>query len=127
MAAHIVLVDDNKATNYIHEKFIKKVNTNIAVNSFQMGVNALKHLKTEGAKNPYLLFIDINMPTMDAWEFLENFKTLAPIVQKNGKIYLLTTSLKPSDKNKLVNFNFVKEIIAKPLNETVLKRLLHEA
>lgn len=123
MVHNVVLVDDNKATNFIHEKFIAKSGKAAEVNCFMVGEEALEYLRT--AKSfPELIFLDINMPTMDAWEFLERYRDLSNT--EKAKLFLLTTSISPSDEEKMKAFPEVTEILHKPLDVKVFNELLRK-
>lgn len=113
MINNVVLVDDNKATNFIHEKYIAKTGKAKEVNAFMDGERALEYL--ERTDNfPALIFLDINMPTMDAWEFLERYRSISN--KEKAKLFLLTTSISPQDEVKKEGFPEVEEMLYKPLN-----------
>ncbi len=126
MLNKIILVDDNAATNFIHKKFLEKAQGSREVVSFQMGQNAIDYLSDCDNTIPELLFVDINMPTMDAWEFLEHFKTIERPEKDKAKIILLTTSLSPQDEIKITERTEVENVMTKPLDvasiQGVLKR-----
>ncbi|GMN07908.1 response regulator [Croceitalea sp. MTPC5] len=126
MLNKIILVDDNAATNFIHKKFLEKAKGSREVVSFQMGQNAIDYLSDCDNTIPELLFVDINMPTMDAWEFLEHFKTIERPEKDKAKIILLTTSLSPQDEIKITERTEVENVMTKPLDvasiQGVLKR-----
>jgi len=123
MLNSVVLVDDNKATNFIHTKFLKESEAVKKVQAFQAGSEALAFL--DAAKElPELIFLDINMPTMDAWEFLEEYRTLKTNV--GAKIILLTTTISPEDERKLKNYPEVEQMLYKPLNIETITKVIHE-
>jgi CheY-like chemotaxis protein len=74
----IMLVDDNADDNFFHERVIRKNGYAEVVISMESGAEALQYLKEvqDESKYPELIFIDINMPGMNGWEFLEEFNTL---------------------------------------------------
>lgn len=122
----ILLLDDNKATNYIHAKFIKKADCTKNLVSFEVGAEALKYLADRKNSFPNLLFIDINMPTMDAWEFLDNYRSLARKEKNSAIIILLTTSLSPSDRDKVKAYSEINTLILKPLNPNSISFVLKQ-
>lgn len=110
----IVLLDNNTTTNYIHKKFIKESECTDAVIDFQSGINALEYLKLENNPIPELILIDINMAIMNAWEFLENYKTIERD-NKKTVILLLSTYLSPNDEEKAGKVDLINGIYLKPL------------
>ena len=119
----ILLLDDNKATNFLHTQYLKRHESVGEVEAFQKGVAALEKLKNTDAQ-PDLMFLDINMPSMDAWEFLEELRKLN--LELSAAIYLLTTTISPQDKEKMQNYPELSEILFKPLDSTVIKSILTE-
>lgn len=111
----IILLDDNNATNYIHKKFIKESECTENCIDFQNGELLLDYLKSEDSIIPELLFMDINMPTMNAWEFLEEFEKIKNERLKKIVIILLSTSLSPSDDKIAKSISTIKEVQIKPL------------
>ncbi|MCX6306845.1 MAG: response regulator [Bacteroidetes bacterium] len=104
----VLLVDDNDSDNFIHKRVLEKsgITENIAI--AMNGKEALEFLTTKGTcgqpensySQPELIFLDINMPIMDGWEFLEEYKKLEAGQQGKIVFIMLTTSLNPVDKTK---------------------------
>ncbi len=122
----ILLLDDNPATNYIHRKFIEKVNCAEKVLDFQNGYEALKYIRDNPQYPPDLIFVDINMPIMDAWEFLEEFEKLDEKQRQKSKVFVLTTSLSPRDVEKAGEIEFIEDVMIKPLSTDDIERLMAE-
>ena len=121
----ILLLDDNKSTNFIHRKFILKADCAKKVVVFQIGQEAIDYLR-QVSNYPELIFVDINMPTMDAWEFLDHYNKITPKGNHVSKVILLTTSLSPKDKEKVKNYPTIAEVILKPLNTEMIKRIIEK-
>ncbi|MBU2945762.1 response regulator [Zobellia uliginosa] len=121
----IVLVDDDTATNYIHETYLKRVNCVENVLSYTRGETALEYLQSLKTF-PELIFVDINMPTMDAWEFLDMYEKLDMSLKINTRVILLTTSIMASDKEKIDKYTQIDEVLFKPLNEPVIKQVMNK-
>src|ERR1041385_2757434 len=99
----ILLVDDDDATNYLNRLTLKKLDCADEVHISESGSEALQYLQKNvngDYPHPDLIFLDINMPAMDGWEFLEEYKKLPP--EMKGKIVeiMLTTSLNPDDMRR---------------------------
>ncbi|QCX01286.1 response regulator [Aggregatimonas sangjinii] len=116
----IMLLDDNPATNFIHKKFIKMAACAEKTVDFQSGNNALKYLQTNSDFLPDIIFVDINMPIMSAWEFLEEYGELVDNVEKKPVVILLSTSLSPADKKKAEDIEIIDDIRLKPLAVDVI-------
>lgn len=116
----IMLVDDNENDNFFHEREIKKTHLETIVISQESGLEALEYLNTMNEKGnikPILIFLDINMPGMNGWEFLTEYSKLATDIQSAIIIVMLTTSDNPETKARALSFNPVVDYIAKPLTK----------
>lgn len=113
----VLLVDDSDSTNYVNEKIVNRADITNKVVAKESGMDALEYLKTAGDyEYPELIFLDINMPGMNGWEFLEAYEKLDK--RNNGLlvVVMLTTSLNPDDRTKAVRLGYVGDFINKPLN-----------
>jgi len=113
----IILIDDDYATNFYHEIVVTdsgKVEEQIF---FSSTVEALEYFKKQEKKTdpvlPEIIFLDINLPEMTGWEFLEEFKVLD--LNPMPTVIMLSTSMNPLDKIKAEENPFVLELIDKPL------------
>lgn len=123
----ILLIDDNEADNFIHELIINESNCTEKVISVQGGQEGLDLLKNNCANNlqqPDLIFLDINMPGMSGWEFLEEYAKLGESQKCKLVLVMLTTSLNPDDENRASKINAIKGYINKPLSRESLKEVL---
>ncbi|MEO9893740.1 response regulator [Aurantibacter sp.] len=123
----VLLVDDDEATNFIHKMVIKNMNCTENIVIKENGIEALDYLTTavDGKyPQPDLIFLDINMPAMDGWEFLEEYKDLDENQLAKTVIVMLTTSLNPDDKNRAQEINGITGFMSKPLTEELLEELL---
>lgn len=116
----IMLVDDDKNENFFHEREIKKNNRETIVIQKESGIEALEYLNStieSGNTKPNLIFLDINMPGMDGWGFLEEFGKLDKDIQSEIIIILLTTSDNPETKDRAMSWSSVSDFISKPLTK----------
>ncbi len=116
----IMLVDDDKITNFVNEHYIKKYDPNIKVSSFMIAREALHALINE--EKPDVIFLDINMPEMDGWEFL-NECTLLNI---SSKVFMLSSSIDTSDIDRAKEYALVSDFISKPLSVQKLQTALEK-
>ncbi len=120
----ILLIDDNNADNYFHQIVIKQMNITEQIAIATDGVEALEYLTKENQTPPELIFLDINMPRMNGWEFLEKYKHLDPKQKSQTVIVMLTTSAHPSDLEKAKHTAEVNGYQVKPLTEEMLNEIL---
>jgi CheY-like chemotaxis protein len=73
---------------------------------------------------PTILFLDLNMPIMDGWEFLKLFKLFKKEHNYNPEIYILTSSVNDKDHKKAKKFVSIKDYLTKPINEDILKNII---
>ncbi len=128
----IMLIDDDEPTNFLSSMLIEEAECTKRIQVAQSGLKALEYLKTnrivaeEGIDvgKPDLIFLDINMPAMNGWEFLENYKKLKKEQQSKMVIIMLTTSLNPEDRAKAADINEISGFEIKPLTTEIIDRVL---
>jgi CheY-like chemotaxis protein len=123
----ILLVDDNHDDNFFHEREIIKNNLGIIVIARNSGLEALEYIKSKkDDKNmqPDLIFLDINMPGMNGWEFLNEYDKLQKELQSRVLIIMLTTSDNPDDEAKAKTWTFVSDYITKPLTKVKMEKIV---
>lgn len=123
---HILLVDDDTINNFINEKLLKKLDAAQSISVVVNGEEAITFLKDickDPSKCPQLILLDINMPVMDGFEFMEQYKKLDIPNKSSIIIVMLTTSTNPNDTQRL-NASGVSGYINKPLTEQKLKEIM---
>ena len=116
----IMLVDDDEDDNFFHEREIQKSHLVPIVITKNSGRKALEYLKLKIEPHSDLIFLDINMPGMNGWEFLEEYNKLDKPLQGRAIIIMLTTSDNPDHVAKANAYNFVSDYITKPLTKEIL-------
>lgn len=128
MIKNIFLIDDDPFNNLICEKIIEFVLPYAKVTTFLDGEQALESLSCLAKENsnnvPDLIFLDINMPLMDGWEFLEEYKKRDLFKGIDPDIYILSSSVSSSDIEKSKRFEVVKDFISKPLSREILNKIV---
>jgi len=127
----ILLVDDDEMGNLLNKIFIDQLNLDAEVDVALNGKEALDFLNEKGVDQksllltPCLLLLDINMPVMDGWEFLEHYERLIPENLKSKiAIVMLTTSEQEKDKIRALNNQNIREFVKKPLSESKINDLI---
>ena len=125
----IMLVDDNMNDNFFHEREIKKNNLANIVIPMTSGTKALAYLRGKKENNdlhPDLIFLDINMPDMNGWEFLQEYNELDKELQSLAVIIMLTTSQNVDDKAKAMKWSSVSDYISKPLTMDLMRNICNK-
>jgi CheY-like chemotaxis protein len=124
----ILLIDDDFTTNYLHKKIISKseIDSPIEVaNNGKEGIDKLIALNDTitDSKAFVLIFLDLNMPVMDGWNFLEIFKEIQPTLNYNTNLYVLSSSINPDDRDRAKRDPQVIDYFSKPLTAATLAKL----
>lgn len=125
----ILLVDDDEPTNFLHQLVIEESSCCEHVVAKNGGASALEYLKSavkNGDPHPDMILLDINMPGMNGWEFLENYDQLIDEAKARVVVVMLTTSMNPADDNKARESGVIAKFLNKPLTEEMLKGLLKQ-
>lgn len=128
-----MLVDDNKIDLFVNQKIIEKVQMDTNIRKFLnpvTAINFLKILDNGNADNnmevPDIIFLDINMPEMDGFQFLEEFNKLVNINKRCIKIYILSSSTYNEDIQKAKKIRTCVGYLNKPLSSQSVKNILTE-
>ncbi|WP_419213173.1 response regulator [Maribacter sp. X9] len=125
----ILLVDDSEMDNFINKTIIEKTKIPVAIQIKTSALEALHHLK-ELDNNitlfPDIIFLDIRMPLMDGFQFMEEYIKLPQEVREKCKVYMLSSSLDPGDIQKSENNIGVEKYLTKPLAHHSLGELIDQ-
>jgi len=116
----IMLIDDNEDDNFYHQIVIRDMEITNQIKIAESGLEALEMLTKENDA-PELIFLDINMPAMNGWEFLDEYNKLSDEQKASVIIIMLTTSLNPADRNKAQKIPVVHGFETKPLTREKLR------
>ncbi len=124
---HILLVDDDEINNFLSNELITLYQQNVAIESILYVDEALDHL-SEKIKNkqplPDIILVDINMPHLNGWDFLDAYEKMEAEAIKNVKVYLYTSSIYYKDLEKVRNYKTVIKLISKPFTDEVIGEIL---
>ena len=115
-----MLIDDNKLDNFFHTRVIRKHFDEIEILTYENAESALECLSDLITDKPQIIFLDINMPGMDGWEFLENYKKLDISQRECMVVIMLTTSEDPDDISKATANGILTDFKTKPLTREML-------
>ncbi|MCX6188205.1 MAG: response regulator [Bacteroidetes bacterium] len=121
----VFLIDDELIVNMINEKIIKNSNSSIEVTKFSDAKVALAQLihiiETDPDQFPDVIFLDINMPGMNGWEFLDQYANFPPSILAVSNVYMLTSSIDSTDIEHSKEYTAVVDFISKPLSAAWLE------
>ncbi|WP_378185543.1 response regulator [Aquimarina sp. W85] len=121
------IVDDDPIFVFGVKKVMELANFCNGFLVFKNGREALDKLKaiiSSGSKLPEILLLDLNMPILDGWQFLEEFTKIPS--SKKITIYIVTSSVDPQDIAKAKRYELVSDYIVKPISVKRLKEILNE-
>lgn len=125
---HVLFVDDDEITNYLNVRLVQKMKVAKEIKVATNGLEALdliRKYKNEGVKCPNLIFLDLNMPLMDGFQFLETFSQLDGCTEP-PRIVVVTTSTNNKDLDRLQHYSIISGYINKPMTTEKLQRVLEE-
>jgi len=117
-----IIVDDDLFSNMLSKRIIKKATGITEATTFNIPEEGLSYIQNEPRDSfgSTILLLDINMPSISGWEFLELFESFGDEIKPAINIYMLTSSINQYDKDKADANKYVKGFISKPLDsETV--------
>ncbi|WP_417611809.1 response regulator [Owenweeksia hongkongensis] len=121
------LIDDDDIYQYTFTRKLKRTNIPKKILVFSDGEEAIDFMSdnlSNIAEIPDIIFLDINMPVMDGWEFLEEFVKLKPKVGKEVTLYMVSSSVDPRDMERAQKISAVSDYLIKPVTETQILELM---
>ncbi len=123
----IMLIDDDNIFVALTKMVIAETNFAGKIDVFGNGQDALAFLAQITEKDellPEIIFLDLNMPVLDGWGFLEEFTLMKPKIEKKIIIYIVSSSVSPHDINRAKNINIVSDFIIKPVTKDKYKDII---
>ena len=118
----VTIVDDDYSSIFIVQEYIQHFVPNATVSGFVRPAEALKELSKQEA--PDVLFVDLKMPDIDGFEFLDQWQ---PKEGKKTRIFVLSSSISPKDRNRSLNYPIVEDYFCKPLSTDDVHRIFSGA
>jgi CheY-like chemotaxis protein len=126
----VVLIDDNPIDHYIMRTML--YNNDVckqATYTFDgsMIIEYMQENKADANRLPDVIFLDLTMPDFSGWEFLEKFETLKVDLKKRVDLYVMTSSVRESDRERSTKYGCVSSFISKPLSKQALDNICQQA
>jgi CheY-like chemotaxis protein len=119
-----ILIDDSDIDLFIQRRFLEVYNFSEQLLQYKSAEEALEWLrKLDDEPAPDIIFLDLNMPEIDGFEFLKDFDKLPDRVTSKSKIVVLTSSNSAKDREQVFGYKNVIQFITKPLKQTDIEEL----
>ena len=129
----VLLIDDDETTNYLNERLLREMQVAKEIRVLKNGKEALEYLTNSYAtpqdpefRRPNLIFLDIKMPVMDGFTFLEEYEKRGLDTGDHMIILMLTSSASFYDLERLKDFNKVKKHFSKALTKHDVREIMKE-
>lgn len=123
----VLLIDDDAISNFLSKSMIEKSGVFEKVEVFNSAVKALDYLKkqeTEKEDFPEVILLDVMMPVMDGFAFLDELIRFESDSSKKVKVCMLTSSLDPKDKQQADSYPQVIDFMSKPINQEKIRKFV---
>ena len=121
---NFIVVDDSKLDCFIAEKIIRNTGISETIKSFLQAPEALDYIKALPTHERTIMLVDIQMPLMNGFEFVEAFEKLPKEITDNYTIYIISSSINENDLVRVHTYATVKQFLNKPLTSNNLAVLL---
>jgi CheY-like chemotaxis protein len=123
---NIFLIDDDPICMFLTRKMISSASFHSDVTEFHDGQAAIRHLGAIAEKThllPDIIFLDLHMPILDGWGFLDEFSLLYPSLKKKITLFIVSSSISPNDIARSKCYLQVEDYLVKPLDPEQLKTI----
>jgi CheY-like chemotaxis protein len=114
----IFLIDDDPVFVYLTKKIICSINGGCHIREFadgELAIDRLKQISNDNGELPDIIFVDLSMPVMDGWEFLNEYATLSPTFGKQIELFIVSSSISPQEVERSKTYPEVSDFLIKPV------------
>ncbi|RIW12974.1 response regulator [Algoriphagus lacus] len=126
----VLLIDDDEATNFYHTVILEDEVSGIHIQAVNSAKEGIEYLLAKGeykeCPQPGIIFLDINMPGLNGWDFLMEYNELSKDIHNRSVVVMLSTSLNPDDRERAYSIPVVKEFVNKPLTPEVFWKVVND-
>ncbi|MEM1260924.1 MAG: response regulator [Pseudomonadota bacterium] len=123
---NVLLVDDNDDDNFVHRRVVEQIGVNARVSVFQQAQQALDYLRTTDRDPVDIVFLDISMPRMTGFEFMEAFDQLPRALRVGVVVIFLSASMNPADVDRALKTANARGFLNKPLSRAKFNDVVNE-
>lgn len=124
---YFIVIDDSKLDCFIAEKIIHNTGRSEDIQTFQLAENGFDYIKSLTAHpEKTIIFVDIQMPVKNGFDFVESFEELPADVKSRYVIYMLSSSINENDIAKVRGYSSVKQFLNKPLTAKAMAMVLED-
>lgn len=125
----ICIIDDDEIYTFLLKKTLKKINVCNDIKTYINGSDGIQNIKSLIENNqplPDLILLDINMPILDGWEFLDEFVKIKDKYTNKVSIYVVSSSISVADINKAKQHKEVTDFLTKPIEADTIQRICNQ-
>ncbi len=124
---HFIIIDDSQLDCFIGEKIIQNTGTFSSVKSYTQATEAYEVIKNSDpntAEAMTIIVLDIQMPVMNGFQFVEAFEKLPENIRSNYAIFMFSSSINENDKNRLENHPCIRKFYGKPISKDIVASIV---
>ena len=124
---HFIIIDDSQLDCFIGEKIIQNTGTYSSIKSFAEATDALQYIKNSYSgktDTKTIIVLDIQMPVMNGFQFVEAFELLPEEIQAGYAIFMFSSSINENDKNRIDNHPIIRKFYGKPISKDTVASMV---